>query len=97
MTTLDAYLDALSDVKRRRLLVALAESNPQSIDHTHAEQPWTQQHQIEMYHVHLPKLAEMDLVDWDRDADRITKGTQFEEIEPLIQSLKQVTATCPER
>jgi len=91
----DAYLDALGDVRRRQLLTALAEENPQLMDHRYAEDSETEEYRIQMHHVHLPKLADRDIIDWDRQTGQITKGPEFEAIRPLIECLRQETAEFP--
>lgn len=40
---------------------------------------------IRTHHVHLPKLAEYDYVDWDRDAHVVTKGGDFDDVRPLLE------------
>jgi len=42
-----------------------------------------------MQHVHLPKLADHGFIDWDQDTQRVTKGPQFDEIEPLLTVLRE--------
>lgn len=65
----DDMLDALADVQRRTLLVALLEHNPQ--DDTPVvvadleSQTDALERLISMQHVHLPKLAEYGFIDWN--------------------------------
>jgi len=40
-----------------------------------------------MYHVHLPKLDDIGVVDWDREADTIRRGPNFAETEPILDVL----------
>ncbi len=93
MCSLDTQLHMLSDGRRRRLLITLAEANPQTIDHPRAENPESKQYRIEMQHIHLPKLADADLIDWDRKSGQITKGTGFEEIRPLVEYFQEREST----
>lgn len=39
---------------------------------------------VQLRHVHLPKLADVDYIDWDPDTGAIQEGGRFEEIEPLL-------------
>lgn len=42
---------------------------------------------VRMYHVHLPKLVEYGYVEWDRDADVVSKGTEFDAIRHLLEMI----------
>jgi len=48
---------------------------------------------IQLHHVHLPKLADQELIEWDRDSQTVTRGSRFDEIEPVLRLL----ADNPER
>lgn len=34
---------------------------------------------IELFHIHLPKLDDADVIAWDRDHEKVTKGSNFDE------------------
>lgn len=89
---LDEYLEILADSHRRQILFGLRTGGP---DDGLAEIPTdggstlvtdTRQ-QIDLHHNHLPKLANAELIRWDRTANEITPGPRFEEIEPLLDLL----------
>lgn len=82
---LDRQMDVLSNVHRRRLLIALRDKNPQN-DGTNATSVEESQREraILMRHVHLPKLVDHGYIDWDQESNRVTKGPRFDEIRPLI-------------
>ncbi|WP_115864892.1 transcriptional regulator [Halorussus litoreus] len=86
----DDALDALADVQRRKLLVALLDHNPQDdapvVDDGAPDEAF--ERLVEMNHVHLPKLAEYGFVEWNREAHEVTKGPNFEEIQPLLELLE---------
>lgn len=42
---------------------------------------------VRMHHVHLPKLSDYGFVEWERDADVVTRGPRFDEVEPLLDLL----------
>jgi len=44
---------------------------------------------VRMYHVHLPKLVEYGYVEWDRDADAVSKGKKFDAIHHLLEILDE--------
>jgi len=98
---LDAKLSVLADSHRRRLLSILAQTpaadepiatsravrtdreNFSDGDGKHPES-------IKLYHVHLPKLADHGYVDWNREAQTVARGPQFENIVPLLTALNEM-------
>lgn len=88
--TADQLFDALADVHRRRLLLALIDHNPQDVSALPGV-PWTVSESETVLtskrHVHLPKLADYGLIEWDRDEQMVTKGPRFDEIEPILELL----------
>lgn len=80
---------ALSHPYRRQLLVALLEHNPQDDTDrdplnivSDGDEPAVLQ--LELFHNHLPKLEAMGYTSWDRDSNSISKGPNWDEIEPLL-------------
>ncbi len=90
---LDNQLSILSNVQRRRILLALLRENPQDVrtvtvdalDSNGEEQGRA----ITMKHVHLPKLEDHECINWNREERNVTKGSQFDEIKPLLTVLKE--------
>lgn len=94
----DAVADALADVDRRRLLVALVrlESGigPVGLEELGAEFDYPE-HTLEMEHIHLPKLDEYGFVSWDRDLQKIAPGPAFGTIEPIVAVLDSRSEDLP--
>ena len=96
--------DALSDQYRRQLLLALSDGSSRSeggleqgelVDTGEvAVEPAADR--IEAVHVHLPKLASMAVIDWDRENDQISKGENWDEIAPLLQLLQDHQDELPD-
>ncbi len=81
---LDKHMDILSNIHRRRLLIALSRENPQN-DGT--EPIWDQKHRersILLQHMHLPTLEDHGYIDWDRASKQVVKGPKFDKIKPLL-------------
>ncbi|AEH36310.1 DUF7344 domain-containing protein [Halopiger xanaduensis] len=99
-TTADRLFDALTDVHRRRLLFALIDHNPQDVSEL-PDVPWTLSESeavlTSKHHVHLPKLADYGLIEWERDEQIVTKGPRFDEIEPILQLLDDHRDELPVR
>ncbi|WP_411964629.1 hypothetical protein [Haloferax sp. YSMS24] len=98
---LDEAFDVLRNVHRRRLLYNLREGRVERLggatrvvadggvnDHTQLE--------VELYHLHLPKLDSAGYVSWDRESGAIETGPQFEEIEPLLDLMENHADELPD-
>lgn len=88
---LDRALTALANKHRRRLLAALLERDPRNEvpvpEVVHAGEKELENLKNEMYHAHLPMLADAGFVRWDRETYTVEIGPQFEEIRPLLELL----------
>jgi len=97
----DAPFEALADGDRRRLLSRLAaaregdESLGVPADVVAAtttavaadEGADRQAVALRFHHVHLPKLAELGYVTWDRSTGTVQPGPAFDEIAPLLAAV----------
>lgn len=81
---IDDLLTALSSPQRRKLLDSLITDSPP--DHAEPTEV-TVGGEMEMHHIHLPKLADYGIVDWDRDTNRVTRGPNFEAAATLLEFL----------
>lgn len=92
---IDSMADALGHRARRRVLAELLEQNP--MDRSEALQAdGGRNSDVEMVHVHLPKLDEIGYVSWDRDSDTVMKGPRWEEIEPFLRLLYENRERLPD-
>lgn len=87
----DEMVDALADVQRRILMLALLEHNPQddapAIIFDSDRDDTAVKRLVTMNHVHLPKLVDLGFIEWDRECHEVTKGANFDEIRPLLELL----------
>ncbi|WP_345783346.1 DUF7344 domain-containing protein [Natrialbaceae archaeon AArc-T1-2] len=70
--------------------MALLEHNPQDDDDRDPLNQFSENEEAtvlktELVHSHLPKLAEMGYITWDRNTNEISKGPKWDEIEPLLE------------
>lgn len=87
---LDSLFHALGDQHRLRILVSLYLADPE-------EEYWAEDLVAvgedpdatipAFYHVHFPKLADMDLVEWDREVNTVRRGPAFRAVDTLLDSL----------
>lgn len=96
-------VDALGHRYRRRLLVALLDHNPQDDDDAQdAERALGIEGgddaliETQLFHHHLPKLEDLGYIAWDRETGEIRKGPDWEEIEPLLQLLRDHEEELPD-
>jgi predicted transcriptional regulator len=97
----DDMVDALADIQRRKLLIALLEHNPQDDTPVVVVDPDDEADTVErlvtMQHVHLPKLVEYGFIEWDEETHEVMKGPDFDEIRPLLELLDDHGDELPDR
>jgi len=90
VTSFDTCLDALRHVDRRRLLLALLNTEeaalPIELDQLEYETAESNV-LVSFHHNHLPKLEGQGFVDANPDHHSVTRGPRFEEIKPLLELL----------
>lgn len=99
-SAVDDLFDILTSGQRRRLLVRLLEHNPQDDTPVPAAEAAGEDDPeralIAFRHTHLPKLEKYGFIDWDREANAVTKGPRFEEIRPMLELLRDHADELPE-
>lgn len=89
---LDEAFDALRNVHRRRLLLNLRHGRVSRLGGAtrvvaDGGDNDPERLEVELFHLHLPKLERAGYVTWDRESGAIDAGPQFDEIEPLLELL----------
>lgn len=93
---INSMMDALKRRPRRAVLMTLIEDTGEVSIGT-LERRLTQGNtRVQLHHSHLPRLANAGYITWDPDADTISRGVKFSEVEPLVQLLKEYEARHPE-
>ncbi|WP_262342753.1 DUF7344 domain-containing protein [Haloplanus rubicundus] len=77
----DRIMEVLSKQQRREILYRLKRDDrlepfqgPDALDSS----------EIELYHVHLPKLEAAGYIDWNRETGAVMKGPQYDEVETFL-------------
>lgn len=101
LSKVDKLFEALSNPYRRQLLVALLDHNPQDDRDRDplniiADDIEPEVLEIELVHLHLPKLEEMEFINWDRTTNEISKGPNWKEIKPLLTLIYDHQDELPE-
>lgn len=90
--SIDDTLSAVSNVQRRKLIESLiADSPPDDA----ANPGITMNNDSTMRHVHLPKLADCGVINWDRETNRVTKAPNFEAAKAIIEFLENEDGSLP--
>jgi hypothetical protein len=95
---LDRTLSILSHRHRRQILFQMHEHGPANGDAFTIADLRTKdvdetQWAVELSHVHLPKLAETGYIEWDRETHTVRRGSEFDEVAPIIAILREHWAT----
>lgn len=85
---MDRMFDALRKRHRRLLLLQLRHGRIASEADVMTRDGDAEEVELELRHTHLPKLEEAGHIEWDRDTGAITKGSRFDEIEPLLDLIE---------
>ncbi len=98
---MDGHFEALANIHRRRLLIALLDHNPQRdrVDvpgDVHEGEAALEILQTEFYHVHLPKLENAGFIRWNQDTNEVMKGPRFDEIRPLLKLMRDHADELPD-
>ncbi len=99
ISTADAF-ELFVHPYRRRLLTTLLDHNPEdearipedlAVDDDELEAML-----LEMTHLHLPKLVDMGVVDWDEAGDVVRRGPNFDELRPLLELVVRHSDELPD-
>ena len=98
----DRILRALSDRRRRQILVALGERSPPAEVDIDAFEPLnrvdqdTDRVRTELVHNHLPLLEDLDYIRWNEATWTVTKGPAWDELEPVLNLVQENRADLPD-
>jgi hypothetical protein len=92
---------ALASPERREILTALAEHSPQPDPSFNYRQfapvesgDSTEKKRAKMYHSHLPMLEAAEFIQWHKGGQEITKGSNFNVIQPLLLALDEAATAA---
>ena len=83
----DELFHQLALTDRRHILSELLAAGPGAeLDYEELlGDPLSERDRIALYHKHLPSLAAVDIVEWDRQAEVVSRGPRFDRIESLVE------------
>lgn len=82
----------LSHPYRRRILLRVSECTTADKDEIAVETIAPEDDnksdfKSQLYHIHLPKLGEAGFIAWDREANAVRRGSNFDELAPVLRLL----------
>ena len=79
----------LADGQRRQLVRVLTACNREDRVLTLADvsEAVAELSPIRLYHVHLPKLADASIIEWNQERDEITAGPRFDDAHQLLEQV----------
>lgn len=102
MTDLDVALSTVADGQCRRVLLALLDHNPQTVsrlsipEDVHPGDAEIEKAEVEMHHIHLPRLDDAGFIVWNKDDQQVEKGPEYAEIVPLLELLTDNADKLPD-
>ncbi|WP_435159811.1 DUF7344 domain-containing protein [Haladaptatus sp. DFWS20] len=102
--SLDVMLNALSNVHRRRILLAVADHNPRDEDEFTPDEIPTDtiadedldSLKTQLHHTHLPKLADAGYIEWDPMTETVRRGPNFDDVAPLLKLMSDHADELPD-
>lgn len=92
---LDSVMNALQAPERRLVLSALVDAPTGTSPEAIARRVPREDADVPLYHEHLPKLAAEGYIEWDPDARTLSRGPNFDDVEPLVRLLRHHTDDPP--
>ena len=96
MAEFDRHLWAVGHVQRRRLLLSLLAEPQIHIDELRMSEEQKEMLLVEVKHAHLPRLADHGFIDWNPEKNRVERGPEFEDVEPLLELLHNNREELPD-
>jgi hypothetical protein len=93
---MEEVFTALSDRERQRILFALLTDGSVDLSPMEPDGGEHEPRTVNLYHNHLPRLVDYGLVEWDREADRVSRGPAFGEAEPVLRALREAEVEISE-
>lgn len=81
------YFKALAHEDRRAIVRKLQTESPTTLDIGPDD---SENRGVMLHHQHLPLLAEAGLVEWDREAQVVSKGPAFSDLETIGEAVEAV-------
>jgi hypothetical protein len=98
----DAVFQAVTAEPRRQLIVSLLDAGPgrsvslpeSAINPNVPSDP--ENLRLELYHIHLPKLAEMKFITWETDPFVASRGPKFDQVAVVFEALHAEATMIPD-
>lgn len=94
---LDVLFALLGDRHRRRVVTALVDEDSRTVEELVGAAPRGEPrtHELPLVHVHLPKLQEAGVIEWESDAGVVRRGPRFDAVEAVVALLRSNEDVLP--
>lgn len=93
---MDDALDSLARHPRRVVVDSLREGGSVAVAELADRLPDENgEGRVALVHAHLPKLADVGYVEFDRDSGTVSRGPRYSELEPLVTALAEASRDGP--
>lgn len=97
---LNSFLDLLASPYIRRLLMTLLEHSPEDEASIPEDLASSDEELDELLtqitNIHLPKMEDSGVIEWDRENNVVRKGPMFDKLRPLLELIDENPEQLPD-
>lgn len=92
---MDRVMDILANRHRRLMVLSLKRGGVETETDLMFRSSGREEAEMALRHTHLPKLEEAGYVEWNRETGEVSKGSRFDEIEPILELIENHSDELP--
>ena len=92
---MDRVMDILANRHRRLMVLSLKRGGVETETDLMFRSSGREEAEMALRHTHLPKLEEAGYIEWNRETGEVSKGSRFDEIEPILELIENHSDELP--
>ena len=92
---MDRVMDILANRHRRLMVLSLKRGGVETETDLMFRSSGREEAEMALRHTHLQKLEEAGYVEWNRETGEVSKGSRFDEIEPILELIENHSDELP--
>ena len=92
---MDRVMDILANRHRRLMVLSLKRGSVETETDLMFRSSGREEAEMALRHTHLPKLEEAGYIEWNRETGEVSKGSRFDEIEPILELIENHSDELP--